>query len=431
MLCKLSGKAIKNTLRRSAVYAILEWVSEMNQVELPKETKEYLTTLFDFSHVPIRIFDRKHGEPLAMPESPEFWLNLPFQKELRGAGFAFLQTPGLISLSSDFIMGYFCAGEEERSYQVVVGPVYSFNQPFLHLPQVGRQPMPAEKINLLSHFLPSMSVGAFCAYLRLLVKCLQKRDISASEILQGNFPAELVPDMERELFSTVFSQREQPHYHSPYEAEKRFIRNVRNGDMEAVEAAIQKTRNLNVGTLSGDPFRQICYISIALVTLVTRAAIEGGLEESVAFILSDIYIQRMDAASSNNEIVDISMHMLRDFTLRVREHKKQADYSRPVAQAIRYIHQNLHNKMTVPEIAAEVYLSPDHLSRLFHKETGSVITSYIQKERIEEAKDALRFSNYSSLDIANYLCFSSQSYFNQIFKKYTGLTPNEYRKKHQ
>ena len=67
---------------------------------------------------------------------------------------------------------------------------------------------------------------------------------------------------------------------------------------------------------------------------------------------------------------------------------------------------------------------------LFKKETGITIFQYAMKLKIEAAEKMLVYTDYSPSDISNYFAFASHSHFINIFKKHTGLTPNEYRKLH-
>ena len=71
--------------------------------------------------------------------------------------------------------------------------------------------------------------------------------------------------------------------------------------------------------------------------------------------------------------------------------------------------------------------SASYLSRLFKKETGDSVSAYIRLQKIEKAKNLLRYSDYSIIDIANRLSFSSQSHFIQQFRELTGITPKKYR----
>ena len=71
-----------------------------------------------------------------------------------------------------------------------------------------------------------------------------------------------------------------------------------------------------------------------------------------------------------------------------------------------------------------------HMVIKSHSQTGIKLSEFIMREKIEEAKRLLRYTDRSSADIGEYLAFSSPAHFSRVFKKYSGLTPNEYRMKH-
>lgn len=108
--------------------------------------------------------------------------------------------------------------------------------------------------------------------------------------------------------------------------------------------------------------------------------------------------------------------------------RRHGSYSAPVEQALDYIHRHLHSPLTLTIISDAIGLSPCYLSRLFRKETGDSIVTYIQRERVEAAKNMLRYSDYTPTEIGNYLSFSTQSYFIRVFRQYTGTTPAIWRK---
>ena len=64
---------------------------------------------------------------------------------------------------------------------------------------------------------------------------------------------------------------------------------------------------------------------------------------------------------------------------------------------------------------------------MFKKETGVSVSAYIREQKIEVAKNLLRYSDYSMIEIANRLSFSSQSHFIQQFRESVGMTPKKYR----
>lgn len=204
----------------------------------------------------------------------------------------------------------------------------------------------------------------------------------------------------------------------------------KRGDMAGVEESTRMmTRNFTVN-LSDDAVRNVKYLFIACVTLATRFAIEGGLESETAYNISDLYIKRMDERGSVDEVMELHREMFTYFTRRMAELGKQSVYSKPVLQCMDHIEQCLHLRIRTQELADYVGLNRNYLSTLFRKETGSTISEYILQRRIDTAKNMLRYSSYSAAQIGSILAFSSQSHFIRCFKKLTGMTPNEYQKRH-
>ena len=92
-----------------------------------------------------------------------------------------------------------------------------------------------------------------------------------------------------------------------------------------------------------------------------------------------------------------------------------------------YIHSHLESDLTRESLAAMVYLTPDYLSHLFKRETGFSLTNYIIYERIEEAKRMLAGTDKSVSEIATRCGFQNISYISRQFRRFTGVTPREFR----
>ena len=99
--------------------------------------------------------------------------------------------------------------------------------------------------------------------------------------------------------------------------------------------------------------------------------------------------------------------------------------------ALKYINQNLENeRLSVPEIAEYAHLSESHFRRSF-KETFNISPiRYINMQRINRAKDLIRYSADTFSEIAEKLGFSSIYHFSHSFKKEVGYSPSEYRKRY-
>lgn len=235
---------------------------------------------------------------------------------------------------------------------------------------------------------------------------------------------------EKELAQKTFANREHAFQHTSFEREFAFYNGVKNGDIDRVMQTMLPLGAGGSGVLSEDSVRNMKYHFIVMTALITRFCVEGGMEMETAYTLSDLYIQRVDKCVEEKEIHKLHREAVFDFTNQMNRLRRNKRYSRPVVMAMDYIYGHLHSKISEKDIAVYVSLSVSHLSRTFHSETGKTISAYIALQRVEEAKNMLQYSDYSALDIGNYLAFHSHSHFISTFKKYTGITPGEFRKRY-
>lgn len=110
-----------------------------------------------------------------------------------------------------------------------------------------------------------------------------------------------------------------------------------------------------------------------------------------------------------------------------REELHAIGETQAIALVKEYVAGHLHEQLSLTLLANLVYFNSSYLSRIFKKFTGVNLVSYITAKRVEKAKELLTGSNKKIHLIAAQLGFDSQSYFNQTFRKSTGLSPAEYR----
>lgn len=236
-------------------------------------------------------------------------------------------------------------------------------------------------------------------------------------------------DINNKLSHIEFLNREYNVSHLSYEREMAFFDSIRQGNTEEVKRLYKPLNSSELGILSDDPLRNIKYHLIITVAFITRYCIEGGMEMETAYNMSDIYIQNIDKCSSVKQVQELHKEIVVGYTQRMKLIQKSSQYSKSVILCLDYIYENLHTKITLEKLAEHVNLSVTYLSKLFHKEVGITISAYIIKKRVEAAENMLKFSEFTGTEISNYLCFSSESHFIQVFKKETGYTPKQYRDK--
>lgn len=216
--------------------------------------------------------------------------------------------------------------------------------------------------------------------------------------------------------------------HTSYCAEIRLFSCVQLGD---VDKLMQELKNIELsiitGKLSNDGIMQYKYLAVSTVTLATRYAIQGGLNEKTAYEFSDKVIMDVDAMSSKEEILNCVANQIIKLTDMVKESKLRIKQSPHVRKCIYYINENINKKITVSMLSEVCNISSDYLSQIFKEEMGEKLSSYITRKKLETAKNLI-LEKKSNREICSLLGFSSQSHFITAFKKHYHMTPSQYYK---
>ena len=212
-----------------------------------------------------------------------------------------------------------------------------------------------------------------------------------------------------------------------------FYRAVANGDVETLRRNCEQSRfedQEGVGVLSRDPVTNMKYHFVVTTAMITRMCRQYGMELEQAFRLSDFYIRQLDDIHTEAEVCRLHDEMVMDYTEKMRKYRHSNANSKHINACKEYIYSHIKERITIEELADVLGVSASYLSRLFKKETGVSVSTYIRDRKIDMAKSLLRFSDASMIDIANRLAFSSQSHFIQQFKESVGMTPKKYRDKY-
>jgi len=244
-------------------------------------------------------------------------------------------------------------------------------------------------------------------------------------------------NIDKELQRLLLQNRERENHDEwgsfdAFRREMIFYDIVSSGDTKALERLYHHPTALKLkgSTLSTDPVVNQRYHSIITAALLSRFCIQAGLDVTVSYTISDIFIRMIDNCTSVDEIIALHRDMAEYYCRKMKYEKQKVGISKHIVASIEYIREHIQENLSIESIAGALSLNPSYLSKLFKQEMNVSISQYIRDEKIKIATKMLRYLNESSLDIANYLGFSSQSHFIQVFKKQTGLTPEEYRREH-
>ena len=99
-----------------------------------------------------------------------------------------------------------------------------------------------------------------------------------------------------------------------------------------------------------------------------------------------------------------------------------------VLKIISFMEERLYGKFTMDELSRELSFGKTYISRCFSKACGYSVIDYFTKMKINEAKKLIRTTTHNFFEISEMLMFSNSHYFSTVFKKYTGLTPTQFKK---
>ena len=215
--------------------------------------------------------------------------------------------------------------------------------------------------------------------------------------------------------------------HNTLDPEQYMLSLVREGNVAELRRFFENAPAIRGGIIAQSDLRQVKNLVVVTATLVSRAAIGGGMDAEDALSLSDGYIRKCEMLSSVGEVTNLNYRMVMDYAERVARLRYGKHPSRLVAEVTNYVFKHLSEPISVEGMARDLCRGRSRLSTDFKKETGETLSDYIMKRKIEEGKQVLRYTTRPAVDVALYLGFSSQSHFSRVFKKQTGMTPGEYR----
>ena len=220
---------------------------------------------------------------------------------------------------------------------------------------------------------------------------------------------------------------------SSYAFERELYHYVEQGDPARLKSFLEKPRAFpSEGKTAHTPLRNAKNTLIGLAAKICMlAAIPGGVDAERAYQLADLYTLECEQMQSIEEVHRLQYIMLMDFCQRCGTAKLPKGVSAEVYQCMTYIQSHTNESIGLEDVAAQIHRSSSYLMRSFKAELGMSVGEYITKCKLEEACDLLVYGDRSLAEISAYLGYSSQSYFQNVFKKQFGITPMQYRKQNR
>lgn len=229
------------------------------------------------------------------------------------------------------------------------------------------------------------------------------------------------------FFQSCAENRLNFYYHPSYALEQQLMDCIIRCDHIGAKEVLDQINSLERAKLAADSIRSLKNSLICSCTLFTRAIINGGVMSEDAFNLSDVMIRQIEKTDSITLLQDLEYEMVTCFidTLKSTE---RLEFNPVVNKAITYIHREiLNDELSLEKIAEFAGVHPGYLSKVFKESVGMIIPEYINRKKIEDSKYFLLHTKSRLSDIAQMLGYCNQSYYTALFKKYTMMTPGQYK----
>ncbi len=321
----------------------------------------------------------------------------------------------------------------DTSKHVVLGPVFETEiTPEILNKFLRENKIPIAQKEKIQDFLcsiPRMSQLQLAKHMIFVHQALNNENIELNHFFPNYTPD--ADAMATQVKPSVGEENKE--YFNTYGNELRLYEIIKMGNEDELEDFLnQIPLNLLAKPLATSPLRQAKNMFISTITnIVMIGAIPGGVPTEVAFELMGQYVQECEKLQSINEIETLRYNMLIKFCQLSGKSHIPLGVSSDVFHCMNFIRSHTNEPITVCDVADSIERSASYVTNCFRKELGISPGAYISRCKLEEAKSLLMYTSMSLTEISTYLCYSSQSYFQNAFKKKFQMTPMQYRKKMQ
>lgn len=325
-----------------------------------------------------------------------------------------------------------------NEYKFVIGPTKQVSSTASNLLELAIQlDIPKEDIDEfiiamqeIKHipFENLMQIMCFLNYILNNEKC-SLEDIFIDDSLQEHFAKKTSRHGTDHSLSDKLSEQDII-FHSTYDLEENFMNMIRKGDYISISNLLENSPIFKKDVMESNHLRFFKNSFVAIATLASRAAIQGGMNPDDAFTLIDNYILMCELLDDCNRINNLGRLMVMDFAKRVNQLYKGTQASHLILDVSNYINRHMSEAITVEAMSKDFFMSRSYLSKRFKAESNVTLTDFILTKKTDEAKHLLRYTKQSLTAISLHLGFSSPGHFSRVFRKYASVSPKEYREKY-
>lgn len=333
-----------------------------------------------------------------------------------------------------FVYNVVVPGSGPSDGVVISGPVPSFSPDEKRIDELllqnrlplHRKPEMKALLSILP-VVPSEHFFHYCKLLFVLCRTNNKKEILLKPKVHDN---QEIP----ELFSSQPLSAELDT--SMWEKDYLFLIKLRDiiirGNVAMANELLYRSTNLlwdttgNIGDISDTLRNRYSF----LCSYACICSIKGKAPYTYVMNILNKTLAKANTFKRTDEIVSGMIAVIKACTQAVSAWSNNS-YSLHVNRAIQYIRNHYTNNITLEKLADYLQINPIYFSSLMKKETKLSLSDNINRVRVEESCSLLAYTNKSINDIAYSVGFSYHNHFCRVFKKFTDMTPQEYRKAHR
>lgn len=211
-----------------------------------------------------------------------------------------------------------------------------------------------------------------------------------------------------------------------YVIENELLQAVSQGLTHKVELIFSNMTSQHLEQRASDPLRNFQNYCIIMNTLLRKAAENGFVHPFYIDRLSSDFARKIESITTQESGYKLQREMLHKYCLLVRNHSMKG-YSLLIQKVITKIDSDLTADLGLNALSDYLSVNASYLSNLFKKETGTTLTEYVNRKRMEHGILLLNSTTLQIQTIAQHCGIPDVNYFTKLFKKYYHKTPKEYR----
>ncbi len=212
-----------------------------------------------------------------------------------------------------------------------------------------------------------------------------------------------------------------------YQLENSIMIEVASGNIEGALKFFRKyTEAIKGVKRDPNPLKNRRAVFKLVNTVLRKSAENAHVSPFYLDMFSTNFTYYLDHSQSIEACDKVGTDMIIGYCKLVQKHSLNG-YSPHLRKTLNYIHMHLYQKITLNDLSEEIGIHKDYLASIFKKETGKTIIEYIREQRIKNGCEFLKKTNLSLQDVAFHLGYDDYCYFGKIFKKQTGMSPNQYK----